>query len=144
VDGASIRAFRIEDDLYEIMEIERQAFPKSPYPVSVMVQYAKNYPQGFIVAEADGEVAGYLIYDERDGHIISMAVKPSHRRKGLGTMMFLHARSSVEGRLRLEVRSRNTGAVRFYGRMGMRVSGRIPRYYETDDALVMVLDGEKD
>jgi len=141
VDGASIRAFRIED-MRDIMEVERQAFPKSPYPASIMVQYARNYPGGFVVVETGGEVAGYLIYDEHGGHVFSMAVKPSHRRKGLGRMMFMHARNNVEGNLWLEVRSKNTEAIRFYKRMGMKITERVPGYYETDDALVMVLEGE--
>jgi ribosomal protein S18 acetylase RimI-like enzyme len=73
-----------------------------------------------------------------------MAVKTSRRRKGLGRMMFTHARNHVEGKLWLEVRSKNSGAVRFYESLGMRIRGKVPGYYETDDALIMVLEGEED
>jgi ribosomal-protein-alanine N-acetyltransferase len=141
VDGKSVRAFRVED-IHDIMEIERQAFPKSAYPRALILEYARKYPGGFIVMETGREVAAYLIYDEQEGHIFSMAVKPSHRRKGLGRRMFMYARNHVEGKLWLEVRSKNSGAVRFYERLGMRIRGRVPGYYETDDALIMVLEEE--
>ena len=141
VNGEIIRAFRIED-LHDIMEIERQAFPKSVYPKALILEYARKYPSGFIVLETGGKVAGYLIYDEQEGHIFSMAVKPSRRRQGLGRMLVMHARNHAEGKLWLEVRSKNRGAVGFYERLGMRIRGRVPGYYETDDALIMILEGE--
>ena len=124
------------------MDIEKLAFPKSAYPKALLLDYAKKYPGGFIVLETAGEVAGYLIYDEREGHIFSMAVKPSHRRKGIGKEMFLHARRHGKRKLWLEVRSKNAEAIRFYQSLGMRIRGRIPGYYETDDAFIMVLEGE--
>ena len=129
-------------DIHDIMEIERQAFPKSAYSKALILDYARRYPEGFIVLDTGGEVVGYLIYDEQQGHIFSMAVKSSCRRKGLGRMMFMHARNHVEGKLWLEVRSKNSGAVLFYESLGMRIRGKVPGYYETDDALIMVLEKE--
>jgi ribosomal-protein-alanine N-acetyltransferase len=134
-----VREFTVAD-IHDIMEIEHQAFPKSGYPKEVILDYARKYPYSFIVLETDHEIAGYLIYDQ-EGHIFSMAVTPLHRRKGFGKRMFDHARDHIEGRLWLEVRTKNTGAIRFYESMGMRIKGRVPRYYETDDAFIMVLDG---
>jgi ribosomal-protein-alanine N-acetyltransferase len=137
-DDRHIRAFRTED-IHDIMEIEMQAFPKSAYPTELLREYAKKYPSGFIVLETGAEVVGYLIYDERQGHVLSMAVKPSHRRRGIGRALFMHARGHVKGKLWLEVRSQNREAVHFYRSMGMRIRGRVSGYYETDDALIMVL-----
>lgn len=139
VNATSVRAFRVED-LHDIMEIEGQAFPKSAYPKALMLEFARNHPTSFIVAETGSEVVGYVVYDEREGHIFSMAVKPSHRRRGLGKMMFMRVRTRVEGRLWLEVRSKNSGAIRFYESMGMTIRGKVPQYYETDDALIMTLE----
>lgn len=138
-NGESIRPFRRED-IEDIMEIERRAFPKSAYPEALILEYARKYRDGFVVLQLGGEAAGYLIYDRREGHVFSMAVKPSHRRKGLGTKLFTHARTHAKGKLWLEVRSKNRGAVRFYESLGMKVRGRVPGYYEEDDALVMVLE----
>jgi ribosomal-protein-alanine N-acetyltransferase len=132
---ANIRAFR-PGDIQRVMEIERQAFPKGRYPKELILEYARRYPEGFIVVELESDLVGYMIFN-REGHIFSMAVKPSFRRKGLGRMMFAHAREHAEDKLWLEVRSRNSGAIRFYENMGMRIRGKVPKYYDTDDALVM-------
>lgn len=136
VNRKNVRTFRA-DDIHGIMEIEREVFPKGRYPKELMMQYARAYPDSFIVTEVEKDLVGYMIYD-REGHVFSMAVKPAFRRKGLGRKMFTHARERVEGRLWLEVRSKNAEAIRFYKSMGMRITGKVPGYYETDDALVMV------
>jgi len=73
------------------------------------------------------------------GHIHSTAVKPDYRRKGFGKMLFMHALKCAKERLWLEVRSKNTAAIRFYERLGMKIVGKIPNYYDEDDALIMVL-----
>ena len=121
----TVRRFR-EEDVDAVMDIERQAFPKGRYPKELILEYAQKYPEGFIVLELENELAGYMIYD-KEGHIFSMAVKPLFRRRGLGRMMFAHAREQAKDKLWLEVRSRNTSAIRFYEKMGMRIMGESPK-----------------
>jgi [ribosomal protein S18]-alanine N-acetyltransferase len=135
----TIRAFSIED-LKQILEIEREAFPKIGYPKEVILNYAKRLPDGFIVVETLEQIVGYMIFDQT-GHVYSAAVRPSHRRKGFGRKLFLHASEQSYGKLWLEVRSKNTGAIGFYQRIGMRIVGRVQGYYHGDDALIMILDG---
>jgi ribosomal-protein-alanine N-acetyltransferase len=139
-DNSIIRKFEA-GDIGEILEIERQAFPKTAYSRELLLHYAAHYPETFAVMEAGKEVVGYIIFD-KSGHIYSTAVKVAHRRRGFGTMLFKHALNYVDRKAWLEVRSRNTGALEFYRGMGMRVSGRVPYYYGNDDALVMVLRHE--
>jgi len=133
-----IRKFKVED-LNQILEIEKGAFPKTAYPKHLLLQYARELPDSFIIAEKGKEIVGYMIFD-RGGHIHSAAVRPEHRRKGFGRKMFVHALRQTGERLWLEVRSKNTGAIGFYKRLGMKVAGTIGKYYGDDDALVMVLD----
>lgn len=134
-----VRPFSLED-LRQILEIEREAFPKTGYPKDVILGYAKRLPDGFIVAETGNQIVGYMIFDQT-GHVYSAAVKPSHRRKGFGRRLFLHASEQSYGKLWLEVRSKNTGAIGFYQGIGMRIVGRVDGYYHGDDALIMILDG---
>jgi [ribosomal protein S18]-alanine N-acetyltransferase len=135
----TIRLFSIED-LKQILEIEREAFPKTGYPKEVILNYAKRLPDGFIVVETLEQIVGYMIFDQT-GHVYSAAVRPLHRRKGFGRKLFLHASERSYGKLWLEVRSKNTGAIGFYQRIGMRIVGRVQGYYRGDDALIMILDG---
>jgi ribosomal-protein-alanine N-acetyltransferase len=135
----TIRSFSLED-LKQILEIEREAFPKTGYPKDVILNYAKRLPDGFIVVETGEQIVGYMIFDQT-GHVYSAAVRPSHRRRGFGRKLFLHASEQSYGKLWLEVRSKNTGAIGFYQRIGMRIVGRVEGYYHGDDALIMILDG---
>ena len=135
----TIRSFSLED-LKQILEIEREAFPKTGYPKDVILNYAKRLPDGFIVVLTGEQIVGYMIFDQT-GHVYSAAVRPSHRRKGFGRKLFLHASEQSYGKLWLEVRSKNTGAIGFYQRIGMRIVGRVEGYYHGDDALIMILDG---
>jgi ribosomal-protein-alanine N-acetyltransferase len=133
-----IRTFR-KDDLPQIVEIENQAFPKTAYPKEFLLQYARRLPDGFVVIETGTHILGYIIFDQ-SGHVYSTAVRVSHRRNGLGTLLFAHALQQTDERLWLEVRSKNEGALAFYRKMGMKVAGRVPDYYTNDDALIMVVE----
>jgi ribosomal-protein-alanine N-acetyltransferase len=135
---AAIRRFKRED-IKKVLEIEQQAFPKTPYSKRTFMSYAKNLPDSFLVLETGTDIAGYIIFD-MGGHIHSTAVKPVYRRKGFGTMLFMHAVSCAQKRLWLEVRLKNDSAVKFYHSVGMKTIGRIPNYYHNDDALIMILD----
>ena len=139
-DCPTIRKFE-PGDLDEILDIERQAFPKTAYSRELLLHYAAHYPETFMVTETGEGIVGYIIF-EKDGHIHSTAVKAAHRRRGFGTRLFLHALKHADRKTWLEVRSWNNGAIAFYKAMGMRVSGRIPRYYGKDDALIMILHRE--
>ena len=134
----NIRKFKIED-INKILEIEKQAFPKSAYSKEIFLNYANTVTDNFIVIETAKDIAGYMIFDS-SGHIHSTAIKPAYRRKGFGKMLFLHAKSSVKKRIWLEVRSRNSVAIKFYNGLGMKIFKRIAGYYGNDDALIMVLD----
>lgn len=136
-----IRIYRMED-INQILEIEQQAFPKTAYPKEAFLSFANRLPDHFVVIEHGEHILGYMIFDT-DGHIHSMAVRPTHRRQGLGTMLFMHAARCAKKSLWLEVRSENKGAIAFYKRMGMEVAGRIQGYYGDDDALMMVFDESK-
>jgi len=136
-DIARIRKFRMED-IDAILEIEDKTFEKTAYPREVFLEHAKRFPDNFVVGEVAEHVVGYMIFDT-GGHILSTAVEPTHRRKGLGALLFTHALKSIGSKLWLEVRSKNTTAIEFYEKMGMKIVGKIPNYYEADDALIMAL-----
>ena len=130
-----IRNFKAED-INKILEIEEQAFPKSVFSKATFLYYSDNLPDTFIVVESNKEIVGYIIFDFT-GHIHSTVVKQSFRRKGFGKILFMHASRYAKKGLWLEVRSRNRGAIEFYKRLGMRIVGKIPKYYRDDDAIIM-------
>lgn len=136
-----IRPFTL-DDLNAILKIERQSFPKSPYDRMTFVHLHVLYPRSFLVftekkADEKEEVMGYIIFSP-EGHIISLAVLPEHRRKGIGRTLLHQAMETPHLRLlHAEVRRSNLGAQAFYFRMGFRPMGIAPNYYGNEDALII-------
>jgi len=137
-----IRRFAF-DDLDRILEIERRAFPKSPYDTATFLNLYWLYPETFWVyvhknhGWGKGRIFGYLVFSQ-DGHIISIAVDPEWRRKGIGKLLLDRAMNHPRIRkVRAEVRMSNKGAQAFYERLGFRITGVIPNYYGDEDALVV-------
>ncbi len=65
-----------------VMAIEKEAFPQDSYPVQLMREYLSAYPKGFLVAESNGQIVGYIIGSLVDGQarIVSMAVSRRWKR----------------------------------------------------------------
>jgi ribosomal-protein-alanine N-acetyltransferase len=142
VECIHIRSFE-RGDMGEILEIESGAFPKTPYPREIFRHYAIVSPNTFAVINKGEKVAGYIIFDST-GHVISMAVKGEHRRKGFGKSLVMYALEQTGARLWLEVRTKNQGAIAFYRNLGMKTVGKIPGYYGNDDALIMAKGKESE
>jgi len=137
-----IRPFSFSD-LDRILQIERQAFPKSPYDWTTFINLHWLYSETFWVyidtesGREENQMLAYLIFS-RDGHIISIAVHPQHRRRGIGKKLLEKAIDAYHLRkLWAEVRKSNEGAQTFYLRMGFQIIGVVPNYYGNEDALIV-------
>ena len=130
-------------DMDQILEIEAEAFPKTPYPKDVFLYYSNRSSNRFVVLELDRAIVGYILFS-MDGHIISTAVKPAYRGKGFGRMLFTYALNHSDKGLWLEVRSKNDTAIRFYENMGMKKIGISRNYYGDDDALILVSEEQRE
>ncbi len=124
-------------DMDRILEIEAQAFPKSPYSRRIFTSLYRSNPTTFLVYEEE-EILGYIVYSP-EGHIISIAVDQHHRRKGIGAQLVGEVfRNSTGKFIWVEVRETNTGAQAFYEKLAFQKEGVIPGYYWTEDAYIMV------
>jgi len=135
-----IRPFSLSD-LNAILKIERESFPKSPYDRMTFVHLHSLYPEHFLVYtgttdDNEDRIWGYIIFSP-EGHIISLAVLPPQRKKGVGKELLQKAMETprLKG-LQAEVRRSNLGAQAFYLRMGFRIVGAVPNYYGNEDALI--------
>jgi ribosomal-protein-alanine N-acetyltransferase len=91
---------------------------------------------------AGGRIAGYIVtcVEGPDAEMISIAVDPRARRRGIGASLVEHTIHRLAGvrRLNLMVRTGNAAALRFYHKLGFRKIGRAARYYENrEDAFRM-------
>jgi ribosomal-protein-alanine N-acetyltransferase len=132
-----------EGDLEGVLKIEKESFP-DPYDRDVFSMLLQSEPEGFLVAECDDGVVGYVASSVRYGLIFSLAVSADHRRKKIGWILMDAVLGYLRGRtekVSLQVRVGNFAAINLYRRFSFREEGRVRRYYpDGEDALVMSLE----
>ncbi len=129
-----------KEHIKQVIEIENRCFDH-PYPDEVFYSYLGS--ELFIVYEIseDKNISGYVIGEEKAGYgvIISIAVLPSYRRRGIGTSLM----KAVQSRMGAEyffvmVRISNRSAIDFYKGLGFKKAGMIKGYYQNgEDGMVM-------
>jgi len=95
--------------------------------------------EGAKTGTAKGAVAGFAIMefgDER-AHLVLLAVRPSHRRLGIGQRLLdwllESARVAGMASIHLELRAGNDAARRFYRAMGFYETVLVPGYYRSGE-----------
>ena len=131
------------NDLKRVYEIESMSFNQS-YGIK-MFQQLYEMGVGFLVAEEDGYVIGYVLFwikYENYGHIISIAVDKNYRRLKAGTKLLLRAISVLSlltlDTIYLEVNENNTGAVEFYKTFNFKIDRVVPGYYEDGAGAILM------
>ena len=140
--GPFLRRMR-PSDLPAVMELDAASLPR-PWSEAIWRSELESPFGLYLVLEDGDEIVGQIgvrsVLDEL--HVTNVAVHPEHRRRG-------HARAMIRGALsaypdarlvHLEVRPTNREARTLYGSLGFRETGRRPRYYGDEDALLMTLD----
>ena len=133
------------NDLKRVYEIENMSFNQS-YGIN-MFQQLYEMGIGFLVAEEEGYVIGYVIFwikYENQGHIISIAVDKNYRRQKAGTQLLVKAISILSllkiDAIYLEVNENNMEAVEFYKTFNFKIDRVVPGYYEDGSgAIIMYL-----
>ena len=141
---AGPRLRRMEaSDLPSAMEIDALSLPR-PWSAAIW-RGELSSPYGlYLVIEDRGEVFGQIGVRHVLGelHITTIAVRPEYRRRG-------HARALIGAALaafpeashvHLEVRPTNVEAIALYESLGFSETGRRPRYYGDEDAVLMTLN----
>ena len=131
------------NDLKRVYEIENMSFNQS-YGIK-MFQQLYEMGVGFLVAEEDGYVIGYVLFwikYENQGHIISIAVDKNYRRLKAGTQLLIRAISVLSllnlDTIYLEVNENNTGAVEFYKTFNFKIDRVVPGYYEDGAGAILM------
>lgn len=100
-----------------------------------------------LVAEEESVVIGYLVLYTAAGEseIVTIAVSPSARRRGVGleliekAIAFSKESSLYIEEINLEVRFSNEPAIKLYEKLGFETVGKRPNFYRNpkEDALLM-------
>lgn len=136
--GITVRRMRAEDA--EAVRAVQRACPEA-----AQWEAEEREDRVVHVAEMDGEVAGFAVWQELPGgeaELLNLAVHPRARRRGAGRAL---VEAMAGRRVWLEVRASNKGAIRFYERLGFQRRGWRRNYYRdpVEDAVVMERAGEK-
>ena len=141
-------------DLQGIMQINRVCLPEN-YTDFFFMDLHQRFPETFIVAEENEELAGYIMCRievglsnygfgglVKKGHVVSIAVMPQHRRKGVAQAVIKRALEGMEyykaKQCFLEVRVTNDIAISLYKKLGFEITRTIKGYYsDGEDAYVM-------
>ena len=133
-----------KEDIPKASHIERLSFPNpwssnifsvEPEKENFAFYYVMEYRHSFIA------YGGYWKI-RNEAHLVTFAVHPSFRRKGLGSRLlhylFLKIEKQNLDKVTLEVRSSNLTAQRFYEEFGFKRVAIRPQYYVdiNEDAIV--------
>ena len=142
------------DDLQQVMQINQATLPEN-YTDYFFMDLHERFPETFIVAEEDGQIVGYIMCRVevglsnlglggliRKGHVVSIAVLPQARRKGVATELINAVLEGVRfykaKQCYLEVRVTNDAGIRLYKKLGFDVSRTVNGYYsDGESAYVM-------
>jgi len=148
-----LRKFEMQD-LQKVMFINRVCLPEN-YTDYFFLDLYRRFPESFIVAEQNGEIVGYIMCRIelgfsnfgfsgliKKGHIVSIAVLPEFRRKGIAKALINRAMEGMKlykaKQCFLEVRVSNVPAVNLYKSLGFQITKTIHGYYaDGEDAYVM-------
>jgi len=90
-----------------------------------------------VVAEWDGDLAGWGSCEKADDFITDLWVLPEFQGRGIGTALLEEIESRIKERgfpaARLDTHARNLGAIRLYKRQGYRVKTYFVTYSEPLD-----------
>ncbi len=142
------------DDLQAVIRINRVCLPEN-YTDMFFMDLHERFPETFIVAEEDHDAVGYIMCRIevglsnyglggliRKGHVVSLAVMPQARRKGVASALLNEAMKGMVNykakQIYLEVRVTNEAGVNLYKKSGLEITRTIPGYYsDGEDAYVM-------
>ena len=127
-------------DLPSVMEIDALSLPRPWSAANWRGELGSPYGL-YLVLEERGEVFGQIGVRHVLGelHITTIAVKPEYRRRGHARALIAAALAAYPNasHVHLEVRPTNVEAIALYESLGFRETGRRPRYYGDEDALLM-------
>jgi len=124
------------DDFYKM---EQQCFQEEAFSKQQIGYLLLDYNTVSLAARVEGELAGFiiaridLVRNHPFGHIMTIDVSPSFRRKGVGQRLMVEIEAIFRQKgvkeVRLEVREGNVAAIALYEKLGYKRISRLANYY---------------
>jgi len=144
-----------EDDLIKAININLQTLPEH-YPYEFWFEHLMKWGKAFYVAEVNNSVVGYVMARveltfgylvkrlTRVGHVISIAVLPEYRRRGIGRALMNACMKALKEEYKasevyLEVRVSNLPAIKLYESLGFKVVKVLESYYLNGESAYLMV-----
>ena len=141
IEDASIK------HLDRLFEIEMECFKSEAFTKQQIAQLLTNQNCVSLIALENDKIIGFIIgmvYIEGNiltGHILTIDVSPSHRRRGIGIKLLQELEKIFKNRgvkvSRLEVREDNIAALNLYQKLGYKKVGKLHNYYGDVHGIVL-------
>lgn len=129
-------------------QIETECFSEAWSEISIKYEIMHKHTICFVAIDDSGireKVVGhvYMRHVVNEGHIMNLAVKKSHRRHGIGSMLVQSLIDAANERdmlgITLDVRASNRAAIALYETHEFAEEGRRKNYYKqpTEDGIIM-------
>ena len=123
-------------DFEKLYALDHLCFPRGiAYSKWMLRHFLKMPSANCIVAVEGDEIPGFVITEEAVpmGHVLTLDVAESHRRRGLGTQLLQRSETELLQRgvteIVLETAVENAAGVAFWQRHGYRTVGTLKKYY---------------
>ena len=135
------------EDMEELLRIEEECFAQERFDTELLEALVTSALfRSFVAEDESGTLGSAMVYlgpHMEEAHILSIAVLPSARGKGVGKALAQRLEGEAIGAgarlMSLEVRMDNTSARKLYLTMGYVERGVIDSYFGPgEDALFMV------
>jgi [ribosomal protein S18]-alanine N-acetyltransferase len=130
-----LRAYEAKD-FERLYALDHLCFPAGIAYSKWMLRHFLKMPSANCIVATDGkEIPGFIITEEAAplGHILTLDIAESYRRRGLGTKLLQRAEAGLLERgvteMVLETAVENAAGVAFWQRHGYRTVATLKRYY---------------
>jgi len=139
----SVRKFE-PTDMFAVIKLASETLTER-YNPSIFNYFYETFPAGFLVAAIGSKIIGFIIGAEISStkvRILMISVSKNYRRKKIGKTLLEKIEKIILNKgineIDLEVRTRNTSAIKFYQKNGYVIEDKIENYYQNgDNAYIM-------
>ncbi len=132
---AGLRPYKSED-VEAMYQLDQACYPPEiAYSRREMKWYLRLPGADCLVAEGDAGIIGFILtaHEGNLGHIITLDVAATQRRRGIGTSLLAAAEARMfeagVRRVSLETATDNAAAIAFWKKHGYRTQGVLKGYY---------------
>jgi len=134
-------------DVHEISALSRRYVEyglRRRYTPAVIRDALRNRAKNVVVARKDGALIGFgiMTYRQDSANLDLLAVRKRYRQRGVGTQILLWlekvAGTAGIANIFVQVRKPNSGAIRFYEKLGYQTVAEAAGYYQGREAAVIL------